>query len=120
MKKELCRDSDAVVVPKEAAVSRKRHLDDEDEYIEHLWQDIRELDELYVTFAFLNALSQPHSSPRDSSRKSKLANIPATSSFLPFRNQTIEKWSNKVQVASGVTLNKKFKAFDQVSLYRTP
>lgn len=33
--------------------------------------------------------------------------------FVPFRNSTLEKWSNKVQVAAGARLNKKFKAFDQ-------
>ncbi|KAI9280071.1 apoptosis antagonizing transcription factor-domain-containing protein [Sporodiniella umbellata] len=33
--------------------------------------------------------------------------------FVPFRNSTLEKWSNKVQVAAGAKLNKKFKAFDQ-------
>lgn len=32
---------------------------------------------------------------------------------MPFRNSTLEKWSNKVQVAAGAKLNKKFKAFDQ-------
>ena len=36
-----------------------------------------------------------------------------TISFLPFRNSTLEKWSNKVQAAAGARLNKKFKAFDQ-------
>ncbi|KAI8333801.1 apoptosis antagonizing transcription factor-domain-containing protein [Choanephora cucurbitarum] len=33
--------------------------------------------------------------------------------FVPFRNSTLEKWSNKVQAAAGARLNKKFKAFDQ-------
>jgi protein AATF/BFR2 len=33
--------------------------------------------------------------------------------FTPYRNSTIEKWGNKVQIASGIPLNKKFKAFDQ-------
>ncbi|KAJ3295226.1 hypothetical protein HK104_002887 [Borealophlyctis nickersoniae] len=33
--------------------------------------------------------------------------------FVSFRNQTIEKWSNKVQMASGVSLQKKFKAINQ-------
>lgn len=33
--------------------------------------------------------------------------------FVPFRNSTLEKWSNKVQVAAGAKMNKKFKAFDQ-------
>ncbi|CAO3652940.1 unnamed protein product [Cunninghamella blakesleeana] len=33
--------------------------------------------------------------------------------FLPYRNSTLEKWSNKVQAASSARLNKKFKAFDQ-------
>lgn len=34
---------------------------------------------------------------------------------MPFRDSTLEKWSNKVQAASGMRLNKKFKAFDQVT-----
>ncbi|KAI8365289.1 apoptosis antagonizing transcription factor-domain-containing protein [Radiomyces spectabilis] len=61
--------------------SRKRHLDDDDDegYLESLWQDISEVNNV----------------------------------FVPFRNSTLEKWSNKVQAASGVRLNKKFKAFDQ-------
>ncbi|CAG8560824.1 10191_t:CDS:2 [Acaulospora colombiana] len=33
--------------------------------------------------------------------------------FLPYRTQTIEKWNNKVQIASGIPLNKKFKAINQ-------
>ncbi|KAI8097241.1 apoptosis antagonizing transcription factor-domain-containing protein [Halteromyces radiatus] len=33
--------------------------------------------------------------------------------FVPFRNSTLEKWSNKVQAASNGGMNKKFKAFDQ-------
>ncbi|KAI8984148.1 apoptosis antagonizing transcription factor-domain-containing protein [Mycotypha africana] len=60
--------------------SRKRHLDDDDdEYLDKLWKDISEMNDV----------------------------------FVPFRNSTLEKWSNKVQAASGARLNKKFKAFDQ-------
>ncbi|KAI9341577.1 apoptosis antagonizing transcription factor-domain-containing protein [Pilaira anomala] len=59
--------------------TRKRHLDDDDEYIEKLWDDISQINDV----------------------------------FVPFRNSTLEKWSNKVQVAAGARLNKKFKAFDQ-------
>lgn len=33
-----------------------------------------------------------------------------------YRNNTLEKWSNKVQIASGIPLNKKFKAMNQVCL----
>ncbi|CAG8439675.1 6486_t:CDS:2 [Diversispora eburnea] len=33
--------------------------------------------------------------------------------FLPYRTQTIEKWSNKVQITSGIPLNKKFKTINQ-------
>ncbi|KAJ3046288.1 hypothetical protein HDV00_000101 [Rhizophlyctis rosea] len=33
--------------------------------------------------------------------------------FTAFRDQTIEKWNNKVQVASGIPLQKKFKAINQ-------
>ncbi|RUS33644.1 hypothetical protein BC938DRAFT_470718 [Jimgerdemannia flammicorona] len=75
----LCHDNDVIVLPKGAATSRKRHFNNDDEYIDHLWQDIRELDDI----------------------------------FLPYRNQTVEKWGNKMQIASGIPLNKKFKAFDQ-------
>ncbi|KAI8057118.1 apoptosis-antagonizing transcription factor [Syncephalis plumigaleata] len=34
-------------------------------------------------------------------------------SFKPYMNETLEKWHNKVQVAAGVPLNKKFKAINQ-------
>ncbi|KAF8938015.1 apoptosis-antagonizing transcription factor [Dissophora ornata] len=34
-------------------------------------------------------------------------------SWRSYRNNTLEKWSNKVQVASGIPLNKKFKAMNQ-------
>ena len=37
--------------------------------------------------------------------------------FVPFRNQTIEKWNQKVQVASGIPLQKKFKVVNQVSFW---
>lgn len=40
---------------------------------------------------------------------------PLFARFKSYRNATVEKWGNKVQVASGIPLNKKFKAFDQVS-----
>ncbi|KAG0947833.1 hypothetical protein G6F57_004373 [Rhizopus arrhizus] len=60
--------------------SRKRYMDDDDDiYIEKLWKDMSEINDV----------------------------------FVPFRNSTLEKWSNKVQVAAGARLNKKFKAFDQ-------
>ncbi|KAL7312565.1 rRNA-processing protein bfr2 [Mucor circinelloides] len=59
--------------------TRKRHLDDDDQYIDALWHDISQINDV----------------------------------FVPFRNSTLEKWSNKVQVAAGARLNKKFKAFDQ-------
>jgi len=35
-------------------------------------------------------------------------------SWRTYRNNTLEKWSNKVQIASGIPLNKKFKAMNQV------
>lgn len=39
-------------------------------------------------------------------------------SFLPFRNETIDKWNQKVQVASGTaSLQKKFKVINQVSRF---
>ncbi|CAO3610192.1 unnamed protein product [Mucor fragilis] len=59
--------------------TRKRHLDDDDQYLDALWHDISQINDV----------------------------------FVPFRNSTLEKWSNKVQVAAGARLNKKFKAFDQ-------
>ncbi|KAI7865764.1 apoptosis antagonizing transcription factor-domain-containing protein [Spinellus fusiger] len=59
--------------------SRKRCTDDDDEYNEKLWQDISQVNDVFVSF----------------------------------RDATLEKWSNKVQAASSVRLNKKFKAFDQ-------
>ncbi|KAG0298013.1 hypothetical protein BGZ98_000349, partial [Dissophora globulifera] len=34
-------------------------------------------------------------------------------SWRSYRNNTLEKWSNKVQIASGIPLNKKFKAMNQ-------
>ncbi|KAF9362861.1 hypothetical protein BGX34_005371 [Mortierella sp. NVP85] len=34
-------------------------------------------------------------------------------SWRTYRNNTLEKWSNKVQIASGIPLNKKFKAMNQ-------
>ena len=33
--------------------------------------------------------------------------------FKPFRQETIDKWNNKVQIAAGLPLNKKFKAINQ-------
>ncbi|ORY98749.1 apoptosis antagonizing transcription factor-domain-containing protein [Syncephalastrum racemosum] len=57
--------------------SRKRSLEDDDAYVDALWEDISQINDV----------------------------------FLPFRDSTLEKWSNKVQAASGST--KKFKAFDQ-------
>lgn len=38
---------------------------------------------------------------------------PLDTTFIPFRNQTIEKWNNKVQMASGTPSHKKFKAINQ-------
>lgn len=37
-------------------------------------------------------------------------------SWRSYRNNTLEKWSNKVQIASGIPLNKKFKAMNQVCI----
>ncbi|KAK9768244.1 rRNA-processing protein bfr2 [Basidiobolus ranarum] len=33
--------------------------------------------------------------------------------MVPYRDETLEKWSNKVQIASGIPLNKKFKSLNQ-------
>ncbi|RUP42904.1 apoptosis antagonizing transcription factor-domain-containing protein, partial [Jimgerdemannia flammicorona] len=75
----LYHNNDVIVLPKSAATSQKHHFNNDDKYIDHLWQDIRELNDI----------------------------------FLLYRNQTVEKWGNKMQIASGILLNKKFKAFDQ-------
>ncbi|CAO3664115.1 unnamed protein product [Umbelopsis vinacea] len=80
MRVDLIRDNnDSIIIPKDATQSRKRHLDDDDEYVDKLWSDMSQLNDL----------------------------------FKSYRNATVEKWGNKVQVASGIPLNKKFKAFDQ-------
>lgn len=72
-------ENDAVQLGDRDFNTRKRHLDDDDEYIDALWNDISQVNQV----------------------------------FVPFRDSTLEKWSNKVQAASGMRLNKKFKAFDQ-------
>ncbi|CAG8750249.1 4635_t:CDS:2, partial [Racocetra fulgida] len=72
------RKNENIAISENAANSRKRHIEDDD-YLEYLWKDLKEINDL----------------------------------FLPFRTQTIEKWSNKVQIASGIPLNKKFKAINQ-------
>ncbi|KAI9275507.1 apoptosis antagonizing transcription factor-domain-containing protein [Phascolomyces articulosus] len=79
LRTNLLNDTEAVDLTGHNASSRKRHLDDDDEYIEKLWEDISEINDV----------------------------------FVPFRDSTLEKWSNKVQVAPSARLNKKFKAFDQ-------
>ncbi|KAI7854972.1 apoptosis antagonizing transcription factor-domain-containing protein [Circinella umbellata] len=79
LRKNLLNDTEAVDLSGYKGNSRKRYLDDDDEYIEKLWEDISEINDV----------------------------------FVPFRDSTLEKWSNKVQVASSARLNKKFKAFDQ-------
>ncbi|KAH6579586.1 hypothetical protein BASA50_004988 [Batrachochytrium salamandrivorans] len=33
--------------------------------------------------------------------------------FVPFRDETIDKWNNKVQIANGIPLHKKFKVVNQ-------
>ncbi|KAJ3162782.1 hypothetical protein HDU86_003756 [Geranomyces michiganensis] len=38
---------------------------------------------------------------------------PLDAQFTPFRDQTIDKWNSKVQVATGIPLQKKFKAINQ-------
>ncbi|KAJ1962080.1 rRNA-processing protein bfr2 [Dipsacomyces acuminosporus] len=38
--------------------------------------------------------------------------------FLPYRNESLEKWSNKVQISASVTANKKFKAINQGILHQ--
>ncbi|KAI8990102.1 apoptosis antagonizing transcription factor-domain-containing protein [Pilobolus umbonatus] len=75
----LLEQNGAVDISKHDFNSRKRCLDDDDEYIDKLWKDISSMNDI----------------------------------FTPYRNNTLEKWSNKVQVAAGARLNKKFKAFDQ-------
>ncbi|KAI9488755.1 apoptosis antagonizing transcription factor-domain-containing protein [Zychaea mexicana] len=80
LRTNLLSDTDAVEMGEEHTWNkRKRHLDDDDEYIDKLWEDISQINDV----------------------------------FVPFRDSTLEKWSNKVQIASSARLNKKFKAFDQ-------
>ncbi|KAJ1962135.1 rRNA-processing protein bfr2, partial [Dispira parvispora] len=58
--------------------------------------------------------------PSDGIAKALWADLQsATTSFQPYRNQVLEKWSNKVQIASGLPLNKKLKAFNQGILHQT-
>ncbi|KAJ3167514.1 hypothetical protein HDU87_001507 [Geranomyces variabilis] len=38
---------------------------------------------------------------------------PLDAQFKPYRDQTIDKWNSKVQVATGIPLQKKFKAINQ-------
>ncbi|CAO3637836.1 unnamed protein product [Mucor hiemalis] len=79
MRTDLFTQNGSIDLSEQDFNSRKRYLDDDDEYIEKLWSDISQINDV----------------------------------FVPFRNSTLEKWSNKVQVAAGARLNKKFKAFDQ-------
>lgn len=39
--------------------------------------------------------------------------LPFEEAFSPYRNETIEKWNTKIQVANGVSLEKKFKVINQ-------
>ncbi|KAJ1656783.1 rRNA-processing protein bfr2 [Dispira simplex] len=58
--------------------------------------------------------------PSDDITKALWADIQSTTtSFQSYRNQVLEKWSNKVQIASGLPLNKKLKAFNQGILHQT-
>ncbi|KAI8343135.1 apoptosis antagonizing transcription factor-domain-containing protein [Chlamydoabsidia padenii] len=79
LRTSLLGDNDAIDLDDISYNSRKRHLDDDDEYIDALWNDIDQVNSV----------------------------------FVPFRNSTLEKWSNKVQAASSARMTKKFKAFDQ-------
>ncbi|KAI9302286.1 apoptosis antagonizing transcription factor-domain-containing protein [Cunninghamella echinulata] len=84
MRTSLLGENDAIDLGEVSYNTRKRYLDDDDEdndeeYIKALWDDISQVNDV----------------------------------FVPFRNSTLEKWSNKVQAASSARLNKKFKAFDQ-------
>ncbi|CAO3650790.1 unnamed protein product [Cunninghamella echinulata] len=85
MRTSLLGENDAIDMDEVSYNTRKRYLDDDgdedndEEYIKALWDDISQVNDV----------------------------------FVPFRNSTLEKWSNKVQAASSARLNKKFKAFDQ-------
>ncbi|CAO3592518.1 unnamed protein product [Absidia cylindrospora] len=81
LRTNLLNENDAIDLDQVSYNSRKRHLDDDDDdaYITALWNDISQVNDV----------------------------------FVPFRNSTLEKWSNKVQAASSVRMDKKFKAFDQ-------
>jgi protein AATF/BFR2 len=44
---DLIRDNnDSIIIPKDVAQSRKRHLDDDDEYVDKLWDDMSQMNEL--------------------------------------------------------------------------
>ncbi|ORZ20391.1 apoptosis antagonizing transcription factor-domain-containing protein [Absidia repens] len=81
LRTSLLNENDAIDLDQASYSSRKRHLDDDDDdaYIKALWNDISQVNDV----------------------------------FVPFRNLTLEKWSNKVQAASSARMDKKFKAFDQ-------
>jgi protein AATF/BFR2 len=47
LRMDLIRDNnDSIIIPKDAAQSRKRHLDDDDEYVDKLWDDMSQLNDL--------------------------------------------------------------------------
>jgi protein AATF/BFR2 len=47
MRVDLIRDNnDSIIIPKDATQSRKRHLDDDDEYVDKLWSDMSQLNDL--------------------------------------------------------------------------
>lgn len=44
---DLIKDNiDSIIIPKDATNTRKRHLDDDDEYVEKLWDDMSQLNDL--------------------------------------------------------------------------
>ncbi|CAG8605614.1 2205_t:CDS:10 [Ambispora gerdemannii] len=83
LSKDLCRDNESVKLPEHAANSRKRRLGNDDD------DDSNYTDYLWTDIKTIHE------------------------NFKPFRTETIEKWNNKVQIASGIPLNKKFKAINQ-------
>ena len=46
LRKDLLNDTEAVDLTGYKGNSRKRHLDDDDEYIEKLWEDISEINDV--------------------------------------------------------------------------
>ncbi|CAG8622304.1 11801_t:CDS:10, partial [Ambispora leptoticha] len=83
LNKDLCCDNESIKFSKDTTNSRKRRLENGDEDTDN------------YTDCLWTDIKTIHEN------------------FKPFRTETIEKWNNKVQIAAGIPLNKKFKAINQ-------